>query len=183
MAEHWYVVHTKPRREAYAFEHLQTQGFKVWLPRIARRVRRRGSWASREEPLFARYLFLQVDPHQQDISPIRSTRGVSDLVRNAGVPLVVPEAVMAALQGSVDPSTGLHCLSEVPKPSFEAGAKVQVLEGPFAGLEGIFQKPSGEERALVLLSVLNQPTSVKLSTSVLAPIGEVADRKGFPGTQ
>jgi transcriptional antiterminator RfaH len=77
---------------------------------------------------------------------------------------------MAALRAAMDPLTGLHHLSEVPAPNFEVGAKVRVLEGPFAGFEGIFQKASGEERALVLLTLLSQPTSVKLSLSVLAPL-------------
>jgi len=38
-------------------------------------------------------------------------------------------------------------------------------------MEGVFQKASGEARALVLLAVLGAPTSVKLSRNDLAPLG------------
>lgn len=167
MAERWYVVHSKPRQEAVALEHLEDQGFTVWLPRIARRVRRKNSWSTVVEPLFARYLFLCVDPHAKDISPIRSTRGVSGLVRSAGEPLEVPLDVIESLRAEVDPETGLHRFSDSAAPSLKAGDTVRVLEGPFVGLEGIYQKPSGEARALVLLTLLSQPTSVKLPVETL----------------
>ena len=35
--QRWYCVHTKPRAEAQALEHLQRQGFECLLPRLQRR--------------------------------------------------------------------------------------------------------------------------------------------------
>ena len=169
MAERWFAVHSRPRMEALALEHLQNQGFHSWLPKLARRVRRKARWVSVVEPLFARYLFLRVDPQVHDISPIRSTKGVVNLVRQGGVPLPIPEAAMDALFEAVDETSGLHCLSETEAPTLAPGTPVTVLSGPFAGMEGVFQKASGEARALVLLTVLNAPTSVKLSKEDLAP--------------
>lgn len=171
MAERWYAVHSRPRMEALALENLQNQAFHAWLPQLRRRVRRKGRWAQVVEPLFARYLFLRVDPQAQDISPVRSTKGVVNLVRQAGVPVPVPDPVMAALFEAVDQETGLHCLSDSVAPALAPGSPVRVLEGPFAGMEGVFQKASGEARALVLLAVLGAPTSVKLSRNDLAPLG------------
>ena len=40
--QRWYCVHTRPRAEAQAREHLQRQGFEVFLPRLRRSVLRGG---------------------------------------------------------------------------------------------------------------------------------------------
>jgi transcriptional antiterminator RfaH len=61
----------------------------------------------------------------------------------------------------------LHELSEGQAPTLTPGAAVEVLEGPFAGLKGVFQEASGEARALILLRILGQPAVVKLDQSAL----------------
>ena len=49
------------------------------------------------------------------------------------------------------------------------GSRVRILAGPFDGLEGVFQRECGAERAVVLLSVLGQPVGVSVpATSVVA---------------
>lgn len=167
MSHRWYAIHSQPRKEVEAETHLARQGFEVWLPRIGRRVRKRGSWSLKVEPLFSRYLFLWVDPQGQDVSPVRSTRGVTDFVRVAGRPQPIPDGVIEGLKTLVDPTSGLHELSEGRAPTLTPGAAVEVLEGPFAGLRGVFQEASGEARALILLHVLGQPSVVKLDQSAL----------------
>ena len=167
MSPRWYAIHSQPREEAEAETHLARQGFEVWLPRIGRRVRKRGAWTLKVEPLFSRYLFLWADPQAQDVSPVRSTRGVTDFVRVAGHPQPIPEGVIEGLKTLVDPTSGLHELSEGQAPTLTPGAAVEVLEGPFAGLKGVFQEASGEARALILLRILGQPAVVKLDQSVL----------------
>ena len=153
--------------ETKAEAHLAGQGFKVWLPRIGRRVRKGGAWSHRIEPLFSRYLFLYADAEQQDVSPIRSTRGVSDFVRVAGRPKPIPRLVTEALKAHIDPESGLHQLSDGATPARGSGAAVEVLEGPLAGLKGGFQETSGDARALILLHILGQPSLVKLDRRAL----------------
>lgn len=169
MALRWYAVHSQPRKEAMAEEHLARQGFEVWLPRIGRRVRKGGAWAQKVEPLFARYLFLSVDPEAQDVSPVRSTRGVSDFVRVAGRPQSIPDGIVEGLKAFVDPESGLHRFSEAAGLELAPGMPVDILEGPFAGLRGVFKEVSGEARALILLQVLGSPTLVKLEQRLLQP--------------
>ena len=57
----WYVIRSKPRKEATALIHLERQGYRVYLPRMVRQARTRGRWVERIEPLFPSYLFLQTD--------------------------------------------------------------------------------------------------------------------------
>ena len=66
----WYCVHTKPRAEALALEHLQRQAFECLLPRIQHSVLRGGRRLRVIEPLFPRYLFLRANPAQPSLSLI-----------------------------------------------------------------------------------------------------------------
>ncbi len=163
--DRWYAVFTKPRQEHVAEEHLERQAFTVWLPRLEHSVRHRGRWVDRIEPLFPRYLFLQADAADQDLSTIRSTRGVTGLVRQGIEPAVVPEQVISFLRETADPESGLHHIGSPAR--FKRGDRVRVIEGPFEGLEGVLLKEKGEERVLVLLAILGGERNVALSTQQL----------------
>ena len=94
----WYAVQSRPRQEAIAELNLDRQGYHSYLPKILLRKRRRDKWTKVDEPLFPRYLFIQVDPDQHSLAPVRSTVGVSDLVRFGQQLRPVPDAVIAFLQ-------------------------------------------------------------------------------------
>jgi transcriptional antiterminator RfaH len=39
---------------------------------------------------------------------------------------------------------------------------VRILEGPFAGLEAVYQMKDGEGRVMVLIELMSKPTQLKL---------------------
>jgi transcriptional antiterminator RfaH len=146
-SEAWYVLQTKPRQELRAREHLENQGFRCVLPlirveKIRRRVRQ---WV--DEPLFARYLFIRLGGADARWNVLRSTRGVSQVVRFGGVPAKVPSEWMIAFLSR----------DRAPVRLFDTGQRVVVTDGPFAGLEGVYKLPDGETRAIVLLELLGKP--------------------------
>jgi len=163
----WYLVYSKPRQEKVSEVNLERQGYHVWLPRMRASRRRSGRWSEVIEPVFPRYLFIRLDAGGDNFSPIRSTRGVSGLVRIGIEPAVVPDAVVDRLRGVADPHNGL-LLPELAK--LRSGDTVEVVEGPFEGLRGIFQAKSGEERVLILLDVLGQANRVTLSSHQIAVV-------------
>src|SRR5947209_3993566 len=57
----WYVAQTHPRAEAKAAEHLDRQGFHVYLPNFRKRRRHARRVETVTAPLFPRYLFVSVD--------------------------------------------------------------------------------------------------------------------------
>ena len=79
----WYLIHTKPRQEHIALTNLERQGYTCYLPllRVEKIRRRKAEVVS--EPMFARYLFVRLSTSDNAPSwaPIRSTLGVSQLVR------------------------------------------------------------------------------------------------------
>jgi transcriptional antiterminator RfaH len=147
----WYVVRTKPRQEQLAEDNLSRQHYRVWLPRITCERRLRGRWRDSLEPLFPGYLFVQLRPGVENYSPIRSTRGVADLVRFANEPAVIPLGNIEALQQLQQ--------SNVPRSAnqpFEAGEKLRIVDGPFSGWEGVYELSEGGERVTVLLDMLGK---------------------------
>ncbi len=166
--KYWYAVYSKPRQEAVAAENLDRQGFTTWLPLIRRAQRRKGRWVDLTEPLFPRYLFLRVDVGRQDMAPIRSTRGVSGLVRMGGVPAVVPDAVVEGLLGAMEQTGGVY---EAPRKPLHRGDRVRVLDGPFEGVQGIFQAENGSERVVVLLDLIGQQNRVSISRRRVTALG------------
>lgn len=163
----WYLVRTKPNAEATALRNLERQGYLAYFPRLSQSLPHRGRWRDRVVPLFPGYLFLGLDEGRQPLAPVRSTTGVAAAVRFGASYAVVPDAVIAGLRARANPETGLHRLSLPTK--LAPGARVRILAGPFDGLEGIFERECGDDRAIVLLSVLGQSASVRVAaTSIVA---------------
>lgn len=154
----WYVVQTKPKQEFRALEQLENQRFTCFLPTLLVEKLVRGRLESREEPLFSRYLFLQLNEAASDTAPIRSTRGVSKLVTFGGRFATLPDACVEALQNR--PRVAQRSL-------FSPGERITITQGPFAGLEGIYQLSDGEARALVLIELMSRPQKLTLAVEAL----------------
>ena len=157
----WYLIHTKPRQEFRAQENLRNQGYETFLPTIKLEKIIKKNILVQEEPLFARYLFICLDQVSSNWFPIKSTRGVHQIVRfgNLANPLKVPASLIEYL------SSWRHD-KKSPKSLFEVGEMVQIQTGPFRGLQGDFQKllhePSGESRALIFIEILGKIQQIKL---------------------
>ena len=160
----WFAVYTKPRQERIALDNLERQGFSWFLPMAINPYQRRSAKMLRVEPLFPRYLFLNVIPDQQSLGPVRSTRGVATLVRFGMELARLPEVVIRAVNSRCDPETGLVKLDPVP---VAPGDKVKVFDGPLAGLEGIFKERKGEKRALLLAKLLGTESTVEVDALML----------------
>jgi len=155
----WFAVHTKPRMEEMAEDHLLRQGFDIYFPRIQRDKRRRGKRVKVIEAMFPRYLFIRFNPGQDNISSIRYTRGVSRLVRFGNEPARVPDEVIQLLKTSATDPSGLYIeLTPEPRP----GDRVSIIDGAFAGLTGVFHKANSEERVIILLNFLGEQNRVAL---------------------
>ena len=163
--EHWYAVHTKARDEKLAEENLQRQGFATFLPRIKASKRRRGRWLEVIEPLFPGYLFARLDLLIQDSSPIRSTRGVLGLVRFGGDPAPVPPGLVEQLMAAKADDVGVVRQEQL----FQAGDRVEIITGPFAGLPASILAETGKERVELLLELLGRATKVVISRHQLTP--------------
>jgi transcriptional antiterminator RfaH len=162
----WYLIHTKPAGESTAVTHLLRQGFEVYFPRVLTRGRRAGRWLVRVGALFPRYLFVGIRDGMQSLAPVRSTRGIAEIVRFGMSYKPVPEEVLNDLRSRADPESGLHRLDR--DRSLAVGDAVRIEAGPFSHLEGIFECASSSDRVRVLLSLLGSSVSVQLPLDAVA---------------
>jgi len=160
----WYVVQTKPRQEFRAKENLENQGFTVFLPTCLVQKLKNAQVVEELSPLFSRYLFVQLGEASMNWSPIRSTRGVHQLIRfgRSAFPAHVPQNLINQLQANT---------IVIKRDLFKQNEHVTISDGPFRGLEGIFQKlvetPSGEMRAIILLEFLGKSQEISIDPEVL----------------
>jgi transcriptional antiterminator RfaH len=154
--KHWYAIYCKPREDERAEFHLERQAFEVFRPKHRVRRKRRGQMTTLIESLFPRYLFIHLDDVAENWAPIRSTRGVGGMVRWGDQVPAVPDPVIDCLRENIDE---VGCVT-TPQAGYKVGDKLLIQEGPFAGLEGLFQSRRGEDRVMVLLEVMKQPQRV-----------------------
>ena len=154
----WYITQTKPRQEKLAQENLERQGYKTYCPRIMHSRHRRGVWQIISEPLFPRYLFMQLIEGKDDFAPIRSTKGVSKLLRFGEKPAIISQQAIDMIRYQEQLGTD----EESRKLPLKQGDRIQILEGPFSGLKGIFEKKCGEKRVFVLLELLGRENRLTL---------------------
>lgn len=159
----WFCVQTKPRAETKAATELARQDFAVFLPRLRTLRLRQSRRVARIEPMFPRYLFLGADPSRQSLASVRSTRGVSGLVRFGGEPATLPTALVDALIAQAD----ADAVIDVPPESFAPGDPLRVIDGPLAGLLAVYREPIGATRALILLELLGQTQPIAVPVAWL----------------
>src|ERR1700722_13245752 len=85
----WYLVQCRARQENRAQEHLERQGFDCYRPLYESECIRRGRKQSETVGLFPGYLFIRLDHTNDNWAPIRSTRGVVQIVRFNNYPLPI----------------------------------------------------------------------------------------------
>jgi transcriptional antiterminator RfaH len=156
----WHLIHTKPRQEKTACEQLARQGFTTYLPLI-----RQQSQANQSiSPLFPRYLFIRLTAGLDDWTPIRSTRGVSSLVRVGMNPATISDQLIEAIRQRAE-ADGLHRL---PPKNFDKGDPVRLVNGPLADYEAIFSEQRAENRAIILLNLIGKQNRIEVPVEGIA---------------
>lgn len=165
--EAWYVVHSKARQEHVALENLLRQGWHAWLPRIKvvalsqRNTKRTEKLAL--EPMFPRYLFVRPAHEEQSITPVRSTLGVSTLVRFGDRLATIDHKTVCGLAHLELAQRQLEYHQITP---LQPGVVVQIVDGPLTGLKGLVSM-SSSERVVVLLDFLGRQQEIRFKPEQL----------------
>ena len=155
----WYVIQHKPRQGDRALAHLQNQDIPCFYPKITVEKISHGKVSKVLEPLFPGYIFVQLGQTDAMWSKLRSTRGVLRVVSFDYRPAVVADDVIQQIRAGMDRVAELGGI----KP----GQKVMLADGPFKGIEAVFEAYEGEERAVVLISFMQKVQRVKVPVAAL----------------
>lgn len=153
----WYLIQTKPRQELIAEKNLKNQGYECYLPLLKVEKIQTTSLEIVQVPLFSRYLFIQLESgfESKSWAPIRSTKGVSNLVKFGQEPAKVHDELIGLIKSR-------ESMSSKVVPLFMPGQILQIKDGPFAGLEAIYKDMSSERRVVVLLELMSKPVKLML---------------------
>ena len=163
----WYLIYSKPREEELAKTHLERQRYEVYLPLILGRKKRRGKTEKSIQPMFPRYLFICLSDQTDDWGPIRSTIGVSNLVKFGINPAKVPEDLVIKLRNN-EGNEGFHNL---PATNLKSGDNLVIAEGPFEGYEATLLSQNADDRVTVLLKIAEKHVKIDLNQSLIEKIG------------
>jgi transcriptional antiterminator RfaH len=155
----WYALQHKPAQGDRALTHLQNQDIACFYPKITVEKIKAGKRTRRLEPLFPGYLFVNLEQTDPMWAKLRSTRGVLRIVSFANKPAAISDEVIQHIKDSLN--------SVAEQGGIKPGQAVQLNEGPFEGINAIFQAYDGEARAIVLINFMQKRQRVKVPVSAL----------------
>jgi len=143
---HWYAVYTAPRAEKKVSERFEVDGIEHYLP--LQKVMRRWSDRIKEViiPVVNGYIFVHIPT--TDFKKILNTYGAIAFVREAGVPVPIPDNQMERLRFMVDYSEEPV---EFSPEQFEPGESVNICRGPLQGLMGELVQVKGKHKVIIRL--------------------------------
>jgi transcription elongation factor/antiterminator RfaH len=167
--ERWYVVQTLPFRETRARVQLESQGFRIFLPRHAKTIRHARRLMIVSAPFFPRYMFVVLDLSRDRWRSINGTFGVAGLLTANDRPMAVPVGVVEGLAAQCGADGNLR-LAE----TLAVGRRIQILNGPFADFIGQLVRSDGGGRVQVLLKLLGSDVRVCIDRQALMPVVEIS---------
>ncbi len=94
---------------------------------------------------------------------VRFTRGVTGVVSTADRPIAIDDDIIATIRERI----GADGLVELDA-GIGAGDRVTIVEGPFQGIEGVFQRSLNEhQRVAVLLNIVQGSITLNLPRTAL----------------
>lgn len=154
--KYWFALYTKPRHEFKAQIQLDSIDVENYLPTITHYKK----WSDRKkkvtEPLFRGYIFIKAD--EKERLKALEQKGVVRTVSFNGKPSKVPECQINNLKHMLSETRDVKVFEGIVK-----GTAVEVIEGPFNGVEGIVYNTSNDESMLAIsVELLNRSVVVKL---------------------
>jgi transcription antitermination factor NusG len=116
-----------------------------------------------ELPLFSGYVFLRLA--LCDRMRVVSIPSLVRLVGFNGLPAALADEEMEILRLGL----GQSFLAE-PHPFLTVGRRVRIVEGPFAGLEGVLKRKKSNLRVVVSLELIQRSVAVDVDAADVTPL-------------
>ncbi|HEY69442.1 MAG TPA: hypothetical protein G4O08_02535 [Anaerolineae bacterium] len=148
---HWYVLRSKPWKEAALCKFARSVGHEIFYPSIP--VKPVNPRARKIVPYFPGYLFVRTQFEGTGPSAFHWMPFSQGLVCVGGEPAPVSDLIVRSIKTRV---AELWQSKGLVVKEFETGDRVMIRDGMFEGYRGIFDTYlSGSERARILIEMLN----------------------------
>jgi transcriptional antiterminator NusG len=162
-ADAWFAAQVAPRSEKRVASMLEYKGYQHFAPTYLSQKK----WSDRikvqEEPLFPGYVFVRISgPTLGGL--LCSTPGVIRILSFGGRPVPISEYELdtvrkLTLRGRPLPTTHVH-----------SGEKVQIRDGPFAGIVGIVRHISNRDCLVFSVELISQSIYVEVDQFQIGPV-------------
>jgi transcription antitermination factor NusG len=154
----WYAVYTRSRHEKQVEARLRRDGLETYLPLRRAWSRRQDRRVTVELPALPGYLFVRCALDGEVRAQLKKTTGVIRVVESAGRPCAISaieiDSLRTVLTRSFDAET---C------PYFSVGDDVQVVRGPFVGVQGqLLRIAPGRHKLVIQVQGVNQAIAVEI---------------------
>ena len=161
----WYLLQTKRNEHNIACEHLQKQGFNVFLPLFVKTTRKHGRFLNVKKPLFPGYLFMGAAIDPVPWKSVNGTRGVSAAVTLDGIYRPVSDHIIEGLQHRCNDQGIIQMLDKIVP-----GDRVKIERGPFAEFICSVEDIQDSQRAWILIDLLQHKTRSTVPLNNLSKI-------------
>ncbi len=154
----WYAAYTCAQHEKRVAAELGMREVEHFLPLYGSMRRWKDRRVQLELPLFPGYVFVRLA--LRDRLRVVQIPSVVRLVGFGGLPMALPDTEMEILR------TGLcQSLRAEPHPFLTVGRRVEIIAGPFAGLEGILKRKKSSLRVVVTLELIQRSMAVDVDAA------------------
>lgn len=144
----WFVIYTKYKTEKYVLNKLRKKGIMAYVPLLKYTKRYVRKIKHFEVPLINCYVFVKIT--EDEYIKVLQTEYVSSFLKIRGNLLDVKDHEIEILKKIVGESEDYH----LEKITFEAGRRVEVINGNLTGLNGkLIEKKSKKEFIIELDSI------------------------------
>ena len=161
----WYLLQTKPNAYTTACENLRRQGFDAFLPLITKTEKKNGKFLDAKAPLFPGYIFMGTSICPVPWKSINGTRGISKAVTLDGIYRPVNSEIIKGLLCRCNDDGVIQRLNDIAP-----GDRVKIERGPFADFICIIDQIKDDQRAWVLINLLQQQTRAEVSLDSVSKI-------------
>jgi transcription antitermination factor NusG len=158
----WYAVYTLSHHEKRVTDYLKVCGIESFLPFVIQTRLWRNRKIPCSLPLFPNYIFVKLASEKR--VEVARIPGVIYIVSSKGS----SQAMLAAQIEALRNLSGNHSLQ--PHAFIDAGSRVKVRTGVFAGYEGILMQQKDRLHLVLSITAINRSFAVFLDTDDVEPV-------------
>ncbi len=153
--KNWFALYVRPKHEFKAKNELETINVQNYLPVITK-VKQ---WSDRkkkiDEPLIKGYIFIYADECERLAS--LEGKSVVKCISDKGRPAKIPEWQIENLKNLLSHKGEFNVINKLA-----TGTSVEIIDGPFKGVQGIVETVENVNRLAVSIELLNRSIVVHL---------------------
>jgi transcription antitermination factor NusG len=154
----WHVITTRSRTEKKVYASLQSKNIECFLPlqKKLRHWKDRKKWV--EMPVISGYCFVKIN--KLEMENVLNTQHIVNFIRFEGKPASISSIQMEFLKKMLSQS---DFEVEVSKENFKPGKKVEIIDGPMAGIQGELISCRGKDKFILRIQQIKTTYLVEIS--------------------